>query len=165
MVRDLLRFGRLAQRVLRRDECREVLHDAGPRGRPASAAGDRRYDDNWRAPRRSARVGRPRQIDTMPEAAIGLGLEIALEPHADAAELEYATTQLRHELLEVDRVDLPARAPPPADTRGLELAALGTLLIGAGRAAIGPIMQAVQSWVARRSSRSVKIPRHAHGSP
>jgi hypothetical protein len=117
--------------------------------------------------RRGGRLGSdvPRQIDTMPEAAIGLGLEIALEPHADAAELEYATTQLRHELLEVDRVDLPARAPPPADTRGLELAALGTLLIGAGRAAIGPIMQAVQSWVARRSSRSVKIPRHAHGSP
>lgn len=95
----------------------------------------------------------------MPEAAIGLRLEIALEPDADAAELEYATTQLRHELLEldVDSVDLPAGAPPPADTRGLELAALGTLLVGAGRAAVGPIMQAVQSWVARRSSRSVKI--------
>jgi hypothetical protein len=103
----------------------------------------------------------------MPEAAIGLRLEIELEPDADAAELEYATTRLRHELLEldVDRVELPSGAPPPADTRGLELAALGTLLIGAGRAAIGPIMQAVQSWVARRSSRSVKIPRHAHGSP
>jgi hypothetical protein len=128
----------------------------------------------------------------MPEAAIGLRLEIELEPDADAAELEYATTQLRQELLEldVDRVDLPAGAPPPADTRGLEMAALGTLLVGAGRAAIGPVMQAVQSWVARRSSRSVKITidgdsidlsnasqedqrrlvesflaRHAHGSP
>jgi hypothetical protein len=51
-----------------------------------------------------------RPIETMPEAAIGLRLEIGLEPDADAAELEYATTQLRHELLEleVDRVDLPA---------------------------------------------------------
>jgi hypothetical protein len=95
----------------------------------------------------------------MPEAAIGVRLEIELEPDADAAELEHATTQLRHELLEldVDRVDLPAGAPAPADTRGVEMAALGTLLVGAGRAAIGPIMQAVQSWVARRSSRSVKI--------
>jgi hypothetical protein len=95
----------------------------------------------------------------MPEAAIGLRLEIELEPDADATEFEYATTQLRHELLEldVDGVDLPAGAPPPADTRGLEMAALGTLIVGAGRAAIGPIVQAVQSWVARRSSRSVKI--------
>jgi hypothetical protein len=128
----------------------------------------------------------------MPEAAVGLRLEIELATDADAAELEYATRQLRYELLEldVDRVDLPAGAPPPADTRGLEMAALGTLLVGAGRAAIGPIRQAVQSWVARRSSRSVKdhhrrrldraeqrfqqdqrrllesfLARHAHGSP
>jgi hypothetical protein len=89
----------------------------------------------------------------MPEAAIGLRLEIELEPDADPAELEFATTQLRQELMEldVDRVDFPAGAPPPADTRGLEMAALGTLLVGAGRAAIGPITQAIQSWVARRS--------------
>ena len=49
----------------------------------------------------------------MPEAAIGVRLEIEREPDADAAGLEYAATQLRHELLEqdVDRVALPAGAP------------------------------------------------------
>ncbi len=94
----------------------------------------------------------------MPEPAIGLRLEVGLEPDADAAELEHATTQLREELLEldVDRVDQPSEPAPPG-TRGLDVAALGTLLVGAGRGAIGPVLGAVQSWVARRSSRSVKI--------
>ena len=94
----------------------------------------------------------------MPEPAIGLRLEVGLEPDADAAELAQATSQLREELLEldVDRVDRPTEPAPPG-TRGLEVAALGTLLVGAGRGAIGPVMAALQSWVARRSSRSVKI--------
>jgi hypothetical protein len=50
----------------------------------------------------------------MPEAAIGLRVEIGLEPDANAAEFEYATTQRRHELLEpeVGRVDLPALGSP-----------------------------------------------------
>jgi hypothetical protein len=95
----------------------------------------------------------------MSEPAIGLSLEIGLEPDADAAELDHATSQLRQELLEldVDRVDLPAGEPAPEGTRGIEAAALGTLLVGAGRGAIGPILQTISSWVARRSSRSVKI--------
>src|SRR5687768_15176893 len=94
----------------------------------------------------------------MPEPAIGLRLEVGLEPDADAAELEHATSQLRTELLEldVDRVDQPSE-PAPAGTRGLDVAALGTLVVAAGRGAIGPVLQTLQSWVARRSSRSVKI--------
>jgi hypothetical protein len=45
----------------------------------------------------------------MPEPAIGLRLEVARAPDADAAELEHATSQLREELLELDleRVDWP----------------------------------------------------------
>jgi Effector Associated Constant Component 1 len=94
----------------------------------------------------------------MPEPAIGLRLEVALEPDADAAELEHATSQLREELLELDleRVDRPTEPAPPG-SRGLDIAALGTLIVGAGRGAIGPVLTAVQSWVARRSSRSVRI--------
>jgi hypothetical protein len=90
----------------------------------------------------------------MPEPAIGLRLEVALEPDADAAELEHATSQLREELLE--RVDRPTE-PAPSGSRGLDVAALGTLIGGAGRGAIGPVLTAVQSGVARRLSRSVKI--------
>src|SRR5215217_5765360 len=94
----------------------------------------------------------------MPEPAIGLRLEVTLEPDADAAELDHATSQLRGELLELDleRVDRPTE-PAPSGSRGLDAAALGTLIIGAGRSAIGPVLTAVQSWVARHASRSVKI--------
>lgn len=94
----------------------------------------------------------------MPEPVIGLRLEAALEPDPDAAELEHATSQLREELLELDleRVDRPTEPAPPG-SRGLDVAALSTLLVGAGGGAIGPVLSAVQSWVARRSSRSVKI--------
>ncbi len=94
----------------------------------------------------------------MPEPAIGLRLEVALEPDADAAELEHATSQLREELLELDleRVDRPTEPGPPG-SRGLDVAAVGTLIVGAGRGAIGPALAAVQSWVARRSSRSVRV--------
>ena len=83
---------------------------------------------------------------------------MALAPDANAAELEHATSQLGEELLELDleRVDRPTEPAPPA-SRGLDVGALGTPIVGAGRGAIGPVLTAVQSRVARRSSRSVKI--------
>ena len=87
----------------------------------------------------------------MPETAIGLRREVALEPDPDAAELEHATSQLREELFE--RVDRPTE-PAPRGRRGNHVAAFGTLIVGAGRGAIGPGLTAVQSCLA---SRSVKI--------
>jgi Effector Associated Constant Component 1 len=95
----------------------------------------------------------------MPESGIALRLEVGLESDAEAAELQDATSQLRRELLELDveAVEAPAGKPAPPGTRGIEAAELGTLLVAAGRAAIGPIMLAIQSWVARRASRSVKL--------
>lgn len=95
----------------------------------------------------------------MSETGVGLRLEIGLEPDADPAELEAAASQLRQELLELDveAVGVPAGEPAPRDSRGIDAGVLGTLLVAAGRGAIGPIVQAIQSWVARRSSRSVKL--------
>jgi hypothetical protein len=95
----------------------------------------------------------------MAEGTIGLRLEVGLDVDADAGELDAATAQLRDELLELD-VDAVARAvgrPAPAGTRGVDAAALGTLMVSAGRGAIGPLVSALHSWVTRRSSRSVKI--------
>jgi Effector Associated Constant Component 1 len=95
----------------------------------------------------------------MSEAGVGLRLEIGLEPDADPAELEDAALQLRHELLELDveTVGVPGSEPAPVGSRGIDAGVIGTLMLAAGRGAIGPIVQAVQSWVARRSSRSVKL--------
>jgi hypothetical protein len=93
----------------------------------------------------------------MPEPAIGLRLEVSLEPHVDAAELEHATSQLREFLeLDLERVDRPTDPVPPGSPR-LDVAALGMLIVGAGRGAIGPVLSAVQSWVACRASRSVNL--------
>ena len=95
----------------------------------------------------------------MSEPGVGLRLAIGIEPDAEAAEIEEAASQLRRELLELDveEVAVPAGEPAPPGSRGIDAAALGTLLVAAGRGAIGPIVQAVQSWVARRATRSVKL--------
>jgi hypothetical protein len=88
-----------------------------------------------------------------------IAIAVSLEADADSAELEDATAQLRRELLEldVDDVKAPSAGAAPAGTRGPAAAEIGTLLVAAGRAAIGPIVGAIQAWVARRASRSVKL--------
>jgi hypothetical protein len=95
----------------------------------------------------------------MSEPGVGLRLEIGIEPDAEAAEIEEAASQLRDELLELDveAVRVPAGEPAPPGSRGIDAGALGTLLVAGGRVAIGPIVQAVQSWVTRRATRSVKL--------
>ena len=69
-----------------------------------------------------------------------IAIAVRLEADADSAELEDATSQLRRELLEldVDDVKAPDGGEAPPGTRG----------------AVGA---AIQSWVARRASRSVKL--------
>ena len=54
-------------------------------------------------------------------------------------------------------VKAPDGGEAPPGTRGAVGAEIGTLLVAAGRAAIGPVVAAIQSWVARRASRSVKL--------
>lgn len=88
-----------------------------------------------------------------------LRLEVGIEPDADAAELDHAATQLREELLglDVDAVQrLAAEAPPPG-TRAAEATLLGGLVVGLGREALGVVVRTIQAWVARRSSRTVKL--------
>jgi hypothetical protein len=101
----------------------------------------------------------PRTVEDMSEPGVGLRLEIGIEPDAEAAEIEEAASQLRDELLELDveAVRVPAGEPAPPGSRGIDAGALGTLLVAAGHVAIGPIVQAVQSWVTRRATRSVKL--------
>jgi hypothetical protein len=86
-------------------------------------------------------------------------IAVMLDTDADGAEFELATSQLRRELLEldVDDVKAPRGGEAPPGARGVGAAEIGTLLVAAGRVAIGPIVAAIQSWVARRASRSVKL--------
>src|SRR5829696_339227 len=90
---------------------------------------------------------------------VELRLEVGVEPDADAAELDEATSQLRQELLglDVDSVErLPGEAAPPG-ARAAEVALLGGLVVGIGREALTAVMRTMQAWVARRASRSVKV--------
>jgi hypothetical protein len=78
---------------------------------------------------------------------------------ADAEELDAATADLLRELreLDVDAVERPSGGPAPPDSRALEVAALGALVVKLGQGAVGPLARVLQDWLARRSGRTVKL--------
>ena len=82
------------------------------------------------------------------------GLRVQLsEEDADAERLDELTSSLRQELLQLDVEDVTAlragEAPPGA--RGLDVAAVGSLLVGLGGAAGGlsAVISAITGWLAR----------------
>jgi hypothetical protein len=88
-----------------------------------------------------------------------LQIQIGQGKGTDAEELEDATGRLREELLEldVDAVDRPAAGPAPPGSRGLEIAALGTLLVTLAHDALPVVLATLGSWVSRHGERSVTI--------
>ena len=88
-----------------------------------------------------------------------LRVDLRLEPDADAVELEDATLSLRDELLEldVDAVERPPAGPPPEGAKAVEATILGTLVVEAGKDVIAAVIGAIQGWLGRGKSRSVKL--------
>ena len=86
-------------------------------------------------------------------------VDIGIESDADAAELDEATVQLRQNLLqlEVEDVERPPGEPPPPGARAVDAAVLGTLIVSAGPAVIGTVVQTLAGWLSRRPSRSLKL--------
>jgi len=82
----------------------------------------------------------------------GLRLQLA-EDGADAERLDALTGMLRGELLQLDVEDVTAlrAGEPPAGARGLDVAAVGGLLVGLGGSADGlrSVISAVRAWLAR----------------
>jgi hypothetical protein len=95
----------------------------------------------------------------MVDDLLRLRLDVGLGEEADAAELDDETAQLRDELLELDvsRVERPTAGPAPEGARAAEVAVLGTLLVEVGRGVIGGVVRAIEAWVVRRRTRSVKL--------
>ena len=96
----------------------------------------------------------------MEERPATLGIEVDLGPEADAEQIAQATLQLRRELLDldVDSVELPAGGQPPPGSRGVELAALGALLVGISQSQLlGPVLAAIRSWLGSSPQRSIKL--------
>jgi hypothetical protein len=89
-----------------------------------------------------------------------LSLQVAVGVDADAEEVAESTLQLRRELLDldVDAVQLPSGGEPPPGSKGVELAALGALLVTfANSQALATVVAAVHAWLARQPRRSVRL--------
>lgn len=90
------------------------------------------------------------------------------EPEADRETVDELTDRLRLELLEldVDAVSPVVAGPPPAGSKGIDLAAVGALLVQVASSvdAVSTVVHALRSWLRRdtRSRRSVKITVDGH---
>jgi hypothetical protein len=89
-----------------------------------------------------------------------LGVRVAVGPDGDAEELAEVTRQFRRELLalDVEAVRTPTEGDAPAGSKGLELAALGALVVTVGRSQVlSSVLAAVRSWLAGSQQRSVRL--------
>jgi hypothetical protein len=88
-----------------------------------------------------------------------VAVSVALDPDADAVELDDATSRLRDALLDldVDAVDRLSAGEPPPGARAAESAVLAGLAVQVGHATLGAVMARIRYWVGQRSGRSVKV--------
>jgi hypothetical protein len=94
----------------------------------------------------------------MEPGQLQLRVEVGLEADADAQDLDDEAAQLRRELLELDvDVERPTEGPAPPGTKAVEVAILGTLLVGLSREAIAAVVRTIESWASRRPDRSVRL--------
>jgi hypothetical protein len=96
----------------------------------------------------------------MEQRSATLGIQVAVGPDADAEEVAASTQQLRRELLDLDveEVQQPAAGQPPPGAKGIELAALGTLVVTLAQTQLlGVVVGAVRSWLAGQQQRSIKL--------
>ncbi|HEX2373033.1 MAG TPA: hypothetical protein VHO93_03545 [Actinomycetota bacterium] len=96
----------------------------------------------------------------MEERPATLGVQVGAGSDADDEEIAEATLQLRRELLdlEVDAVELPSAGDAPPGARGLELAALGALLVTVSQSQLlAPVVAAIRTWLAGSPQRSIKL--------
>jgi hypothetical protein len=77
-------------------------------------------------------------------------------PDADPEEIDALTRALRAEILEVDEVDRVEQAsagPAPEGSKGLDVSAVGALVVGVapGIQAVAKVIEVVRSWLANRA--------------
>lgn len=87
-------------------------------------------------------------------------IHLAVGPGADAEEIAEATLLLRRELLELDveAVEIPRDGEPPPGSRGVDLAALGTLMVTvANGQLLSSVVAAIGSWLAGSRQRSIRL--------
>ena len=96
----------------------------------------------------------------MDQHLVTLAVQVAVGPDGDAEEAARATLQLRRELLDldVDAVETPQAGKPPPGSKGVDVAALGALVVNiADSQLLAAVVTAVRSWLAGSSRRSIKL--------
>lgn len=83
-------------------------------------------------------------------------VEFMSGPDADPEEIDQLTRALRAEILEVeevDRVEQATAGPAPDGSKGLDVAAVGALVVGItpGVQAFAKVIEVVRGWLAGRS--------------
>jgi hypothetical protein len=98
----------------------------------------------------------------MTQEADRLEVQLELDDGASPEEIERLTAAMRRELLQLDvaAVDrVPGEAAPEGAKAGLEIAAVGALMVTLGNAGstLEQIVATMRSWVSRSSDRTVKL--------
>jgi hypothetical protein len=97
----------------------------------------------------------------MVDDTASVALRIEPGQDEDAQELERLTSTLQRQLLqlEVEDVERPVEGEAPPGTRGVDVAAIGGLIITLAKSSgvLGSVVGMIQKWVAGKGSRSVKL--------
>lgn len=97
----------------------------------------------------------------MIEDASQLEVNLHIDDDVSPLELEELTAAMRRELLllDVQSVDRVSGGPAPEGAKGIELAAIGALIVNLGKATpvLGQVVEVIQAWAARSPNRTVKL--------
>jgi len=97
----------------------------------------------------------------MPEDLDKLEINLQVADDLSSYELDELTAALQRELLQldVDAVDRVSAGPAPDGSRGVDLAALGALIVQVGKSApvLGQVIDVIQAWAARAPDRTVDL--------
>ena len=97
----------------------------------------------------------------MTEDPSQLEVNLSVDDDVSPLELEELTAAVRRELLLLDvaSVDRVSGGPAPDGAKGIELAAIGALIVNLGKATpvLGQVVEVIQAWAARAPNRTVKL--------
>jgi hypothetical protein len=95
------------------------------------------------------------------QSASRLEINLRVGDEVSPLELENLTAAVRRELLQLDvqSVERVSAGPAPEGAKGIELAALGALIVNMSKATpvLGQVIEVIQAWAARSPNRTVKL--------
>ncbi|MFL5725253.1 MAG: hypothetical protein ACJ765_11185 [Chloroflexota bacterium] len=97
----------------------------------------------------------------MPDDLGQLEINLQVDDDMSSLELEELTAAVQRELMQLDvtGVDRVSAGPAPDGSRGVDLAALGALIVQVGKATpvLGQVVDVIQAWAARSPKRTATL--------